>query len=127
MDLHAMLTDYAASDAGKWMNEFPWQAVRITLLPFRVEGIATALYCALTDTVKVAPDTEDSVFWGSVVHELYHAYQRHTMGIVRYLLCKLFSRSALERPAKYAELDAVLWFCERRVKAWKKQKEKGNG
>ena len=127
MYLQKMLKEYADSDAGAWLCAFPWQEVRIASLGVRIEGVATALYCALSDTVKVAPDSEDAVFFSSVVHELYHAYQRHTMGLVRYLLCKLFFRSALERPAKDAELDAVLWFCDRRVKDWRQQKEGGNG
>ena len=125
MDLQKTLKDYAASDAGGWLRSFPWQKVKIAAFGLKIEGIATALYCALSDTVKVAPDSEDSVFFSCVVHELYHACQRHAMGLVRYLLCKLFFRSALERPAKAAELDAVLWFCDRRVKAWRREKEAG--
>lgn len=127
MDLQKTLNDYAASDGGAWLRAFDRHAVRITLLGFKLEGVATALYCALSDTIKVAPDTEDSVFFACVVHELYHACQRHTMGLVWYLLSKLFSRSVLEHPAKDAELDAVLWFCEQRVNAWRKAKEAENG
>ena len=127
MDLQKLLNDYAASDAGEWLCAFPWKEVKITSFGIKIEGVATAAYCALSDTVKVAPDSEDAVFFSSVVHELYHACQRHTMGLVWYLLCKLFFRSALERPAKDAELDAILWFCDRRVKAWRREKEVRNG
>ena len=123
MDVQKYLKLFAASESGAWMKAFEWQKVSIELLPFRVEGIATAAYCALSDRIRVAPDKEDSVFFSCVVHELRHAFQRRQMGLIAYLLTKTFRRSALEREAKDAEIDAAVWFCDRRVKEWRQKKE----
>ena len=97
IDVQKYLKLFAASESGAWMKAFEWQKVSIELLPFRVEGIATAAYCALSDRIRVAPDKEDSVFFSCVVHELRHAFQRRQMGLIAYLLTKTFRRSALER------------------------------
>ena len=114
---------YADSGRADWLNEFAWQKIPDEPLKFGVEGVVTAMYCALTDTLKIAYDRSDEVFFGSVIHELYHAYQRHTMGLVKYLLMKTFMRKALEAPAKQAELDATQWLGDLRIKQWKAKHE----
>ena len=105
---------FACDPAGVWLTRFPYTKVRIKELPAGIEGVVQAAYLALSNTVVCAPDKCESVFFSSVVHELYHAYQRHTLGIFRYLLLKTFCRKELETGAKAAELDAVTWYCERR-------------
>lgn len=117
--LYCNICKYSDSGRASWMNEFVWQKIQIKPLKFGVEGLVTAMYCALTNKLKIADDRSDDVFFGSVIHELYHAYQRHTMGLVKYLLMKTFRRKALETPAKQAELDATQWCGDQRIKQWK--------
>ena len=102
-----LILEYSKGESGYWLNCFAWQKIPVKPLKFGVEGVVTAMYCALTDKLKIADDLSDEVFFGSVIHELYHAYQRHTMGLVKYLLMKTFRRKKLEAPAKQAELDAT--------------------
>ncbi len=81
-----------------------------------VEGKRQAMYSALFDRLYVAPDKNAPVWFGSVVHELRHAYQRHRFGLLLYMLLKVV-RPVVEKPAKQAELDATEWMC------WKKEEE----
>ena len=112
---------YSDSRRSSWLHEFAWQKIPVKPLKFGVEGVVTAMYCALTDTLKIAGDRSDEVFFGSVIHELYHAYQRHVMGLVKYLLMKTLRRKKLEAPAKQAELDATQWYGDQRIKQWKEK------
>lgn len=119
--LYGYIWKYADSGRANWLNEFTWQKIPVKPLKICVEGVVTAMYCALTDTLKIAGDRSDEVFFGSVIHELYHAYQRHAMGLVKYLLMKTFRRKKLEAPAKQAELDATEWLGNQRIKEWKEK------
>ena len=119
IQLYCNICKYFDSGRASWMNEFVWQKIPDEPLKFSVEGILTAMYCALTDKLKIADDRSDEVFFGSVIHELYHAYQRHVMGLVKYLLMKTFRRKKLEAPAKQAELDATEWLGDQRINQWK--------
>ena len=78
-----------------------------------VEGKRQAMYSALFDRLYVAPDKSEAVWFGSVVHELRHAYQRHRFGLLLYMLLKII-RPVVERPAKQAELDATAWMCRKK-------------
>lgn len=119
--LYRDILKYSDSGRADWLHEFAWHKIPIKPLKFGVEGVVTAMYCALTDKLKIAGDRSDEVFFGSVIHELYHAYQRHTMGLVKYLLMKTFRRKKLEAPAKQAELDATEWLGDQRIKQWKEK------
>lgn len=119
--LYCNIWKYSDSGRADWLNEFEWQKIPDEPLKFGVEGVVTAMYCALTNKLKIADDRSDEVFFGSVIHELYHAYQRHTMGLVKYLLMKTFRRKALEAPAKEAELDATEWLGDLRIKHWEER------
>lgn len=119
--IQKLILEYSKGESGYWLNCFDWQKIPVKPLKFGVEGVATAMYCALPDTLKIAGDRSDEVFFGSVIHELYHAYQRHTMGLVKYLLMKTFRRKKLEAPAKQAELDATEWLGDQRIKQWKEK------
>ena len=121
--LYDYIWKYAYSGRASWLHELAWQKIPIKPLKICVEGKVTAMYCALTDKLKIADDRSDEVFFGSVIHELYHAYQRHTMGLVKYLLIKTFRRKKLEAPAKQAELDATEWLGDQRIKQWKEKHE----
>lgn len=122
--LYRDIWKYSDSGRADWLNEFAWQKIPIKPLKFGVEGVVTAMYCALTDTLKIADDRSDAVFFGSVIHELYHAYQRHTKGIMRYLFMKTFRRSEIEAPAKQAELDATEWLGDQRIKTWRSEHDR---
>lgn len=76
-----------------------------------VEGKRQAMYSALFDRLYVAPDKNAPVWFGSVVHELRHAYQRHRFGLLLYMVLKII-RPVVERPAKQAELNATEWMCQ---------------
>lgn len=117
--LYRDIWKYAYSGRAGWLHEFAWQKIPNEPLKFGVEGVVTAMYCALTDKLKIADDRSDEVFFGSVIHEFYHAYQRHTKGLVKYLLIKTFQRKVLEAPAKQAELCATQWCGDQRIKQWK--------
>ena len=119
--IQKLILEYSKGESGYWLNCFAWQKIPDDPLKFGVEGVVTAMYCALTDTLKIAYDRSDEVFFGSVIHELYHAHQRHTMGLVKYLLMKTFLRKKLEAPAKQAELDATEWLGDRRIKHWEER------
>lgn len=110
--LDTKLEDYSETESGKWLKTFNWYKVDIQTLPFCKEGLCTAMYCVMTNSIKVAPDKDDAVYFGTVVHELYHAGQRNELGWFGYLLLKTFARWRLEKPAKEAELAAVQWFCD---------------
>ena len=77
-----------------------------------VEGKVQAMYSALFNRLYVAPDKSAPVWFGSVVHELRHAYQRHRFGLLLYMLLKII-RPVVERSAKQAELDATAWMCRK--------------
>lgn len=77
-----------------------------------IEGKRQAMYSALFDRLYVAPDKNAAVWFGSVVHELRHAYQRHRFGLLLYMLLKII-RPVIERPAKKAELAATAWMCNK--------------
>ena len=119
--LYCNIWEYSDSGRASWLHELAWQKIPVKPLKICVEGKVTAMYCALTDKLKIAGDRSDTVFFGSVIHELYHAYQRHTMGLVKYLLMKTFRRKKLEAPAKQAELDATEWLGDQRIKQWKEK------
>ena len=123
IQLYCNIWKYADSGRASWLHEFAWQKIPVKPLKICVEGKVTAMYCAMTDKLKIAYDRSDEVFFGSVIHELYHAYQRHTMGLVKYLLMKTFRRKALEAPAKQAELCATQWLGDLRIKQWKAKHE----
>ena len=119
--LHKKIYEFSDSGRASWLHEFAWQKIPVKPLKFGVEGVVTAMYCSITDELKIADDRSDEVFFGSVIHELYHAYQRHTTGLVKYLLMKTFRRKKLEAPAKQAELDATQWYGDQRIKQWKEK------
>lgn len=127
MILPPLIADYADSITGCWLECFDWRRVRIKPMRLKIEGVVTASYRALTHTVKVAPDTDDRVWFGSLMHEYYHAYQRERMGLVSYLLAKTFDRSQLEVPAKRAELDATRWIGDYKIQKWKENHDKRPG
>ena len=119
--LYCDIWKYAYSWSASWLHAFAWQKIPVEPMKICVEGKVTAMYCAMTDELKIADDRSDEVFFGSVIHELYHAYQRHTMGLVKYLLMKTFQRKTLEAPAKQAELDATEWLGDQRINQWKEK------
>ena len=89
-NLIELITGFSNTGAGAFLNTFHWKEIQIKEMNFSIEGVVTAMYCALTDTLKVAPDRADDVFFGSVIHELRHAAQRHASGFLLYLLKKTF-------------------------------------
>lgn len=101
---------FSRTDAGAFLNEFDYKSVQIEELPFQKEGLVTAYYTVFGDKVRIAPDDNESVYFGVLVHELYHVYQRYKYGLLPYLLLKAFFRCFLEKGAEDAELKAVEWY-----------------
>ena len=110
-NLTELLTEYEQTSGGAWLQETQWRGIEVRSIT-GVEGKRQAMYSALFDRLYVAPDKNAPVWFGSVVHELRHAYQRHRFGLLLYMLMKII-RPVIERPAKKAELDATAWLCKK--------------
>lgn len=118
--MNKLLKKYANSN-GHWLLLFDYTSIPLKHLPFKIEGLVTASYLSVLDVLYVADDKDIDTWFGSLIHELYHAYQRHTLGLVKYLLYKTFRRKKLEEPAKEAELDAVEWYGEMKLQEMEKE------
>lgn len=127
-ELEKLLAEYGQTSGGAWLRETPWRRIELRSMT-GVEGKCQAMYSALFDRLYVAPDKNAPVWFGSVVHELRHAYQRHRFGLLLYMLLKII-RPVIEKPAKEAELDATEWMCKKNEEKLaqklneRKQKEK---
>lgn len=103
-----ILEDYSKMPEGNWLNEFDWKSVKLGKLPFVIDGVFVAMYLAEANKVLLEnPETTEVTFdiWATdLIHEMYHAYQRHTMGLFKYLLFKIFRRKKLEEEAENASL-----------------------
>lgn len=119
-----LLKKYANSN-GHWLLTFNYARIPIKPLPFKMEGVITAMYITFPEAVYVGEDEDNAVWFGSLIHELYHAYQRHSMGLAKYLLYKTFRRKNLEEPAKQVELDAVQWYGEMELIKMKENMARG--
>ena len=108
-ELEKRLAEYEQTATGEWLQKTPWRNMELRSMT-GVEGKRQAMYSALFDRLYIAPDRNAAVWFGSVVHELRHAYQRHRFGLLLYMLLKII-RPVVERPAKQAELDATAWMC----------------
>lgn len=110
-NLTDLLTEYEQTYGGAWLRETPWRGMELRSMA-GVEGKRMAMYSALFDRLYVAPDKNAPVWFGSVVHELRHAYQRHRFGLLLYMVLKII-RPVVEKPAKKAELEATEWLCKK--------------
>ena len=97
IQLYCNIWEYSDSWRAGWLNEFAWQKIPVKPLKICVEGKVTAMYCALTDKLKIADDLSDEVYFGSVIHELYHAYQRHTTTIRTSRICTTTAQCTSQR------------------------------
>lgn len=119
-----LILEYSKGESGYWLNCFDWQKVKIKPMKLNIEGLITAVYLTTTNTIKVSSDKDERVWFGSLIHELYHAYQRDQYGFMKYIFKKTFDRSDFEEPAKRAELNATEWIGDYKIKQWQKEKEK---
>ena len=110
-NLTELLTEYEQTSGGAWLQETTWRGMELRSMT-GIEGKRQAAYSALFDRLYVAPDKNAPVWFGSVVHELRHAYQRHRFGLLLYMLLKII-RPVVEKPAKEAELEATEWMCKK--------------
>ena len=110
-NLTELLSEYEQTESGAWLRETPWRGMELRSMTGE-EGKRQAMYSALFDRLHVAPDKNAAVWFGSVVHELRHAYQRHRFGLILYMMLKII-RPVIERSAKKAELDATAWLCKK--------------
>ena len=60
-------------------------------------------YCPIKKTIEIAPLIDNDVIFPTVAHELVHALQRETMGLVPYLLALTFQRKRIEEDAMEVE------------------------
>lgn len=121
-ELEKLLAEYEQTFSGAWLRKTPWRRIELQSMN-GVEGKRQAMYSALFDRLYVAPDKNAAVWFGSVVHELRHAYQRHRFGLLLYMLLKII-RPVIERPAKQAELDATAWMCRKQEEEHEKTLER---
>ena len=110
-NLTDLLSEYEQTSGGAWLQETPWSGMEVRSMTGE-EGKRQAMYSALFDRLYVAPDKNAAVWFGSVIHELRHAYQRHRFGLILYMMLKII-RPVVEKPAKQAELDATEWLCRK--------------
>lgn len=121
-ELEKRLAEYEQTATGEWLQKTPWRNMELRSMT-GVEGKRQAMYSALFDRLYIAPDRNAAVWFGSVVHELRHAYQRHRFGLLLYMLLKII-RPVVERPAKQAELDATAWMCRKQEEEHEKTLER---
>ena len=121
-ELEKLLAEYEQTATGEWLQKTPWRNMELRSMT-GVEGKRQAMYSALFDRLYVAPDKSEAVWFGSVVHELRHAYQRHRFGLLLYMLLKII-RPVVERLAKQAELDATTWLCRKNEEEHEKTLER---
>lgn len=121
-ELEKLLAEYGQTSGGAWLQKTPWRNMELRSMT-GVEGKRQAMYSALFDRLYIAPDKNAAVWFGSVVHELRHAYQRHRFGLLLYMLLKII-RPVVERPAKQAELDATTWLCRKNEEEHEKTLER---
>jgi len=104
-----ILSDYAQTPQGSWLNDFDWRKVKVYKMPFVKEGVVVAMYIGpinavfLEDVKKIKDPL--NIWATDVIHEFYHAYQYHTKGPIKYLLTKVFNRKKLEDEAVNASLE----------------------
>ena len=60
-------------------------------------------YCPIRKTIEIAPDINLYVIFPTVVHELVHALQRDTMGLIPYLMALTLQRKRIEEDARLLE------------------------
>ena len=113
------LSEYEQTSGGAWLRDTPWRCIEVRSMT-GIEGKRQAMYSALFDRLYVAPDKNEAVLFGSVVHELRHAYQRHRFGLLLYMFMKII-RPVIERPAKKAEINATTWMCRQKEREHEKQ------
>ena len=111
---------YAKTESGSWLNDLNAESINVQFIS-GTEGMRQAEYRPLENTVLLAEDSDPAVLFGSYVHELYHAYQRHRYGLLLYWLLLGLFRPLMERGAKQAELNATEFACNRRLETWKKE------
>lgn len=114
--MNKALEIFSQTDTGSFLKEFDYKAVKIEELSFQKEGLVTAYYSVIGNKIRIAPDSNEDVYFGILVHELYHVYQRDRYGLVIYLLLKTFFRRLLEQGAEDVELKAVEWHGTYRMK-----------
>ncbi|UKI34040.1 MAG: hypothetical protein L6W00_11960 [Lentisphaeria bacterium] len=120
--MKTILAEYEQTFSGAWLRKTPWRNIELRSMS-GTEGKVQAMYSALFDRLYVAPDKSEAVWFGSVVHELRHAYQRHRFGLLLYMLLKII-RPVVERPAKQAELEATEWLCRKNEEEHEKTLER---
>ena len=69
---------------------------------FNINGIL-GRYCPIRKTIEIAPDINIYVIFPTVVHELVHALQRDTMGLIPYLMALTLHRKRIEEDARLLE------------------------
>lgn len=119
-----LVETYSGTSGGNWLNLFDWRKVKIKPMNLNIEGFVTAIYFSPFNTIGISTDKDERVWFGSLIHELYHAYQRDQYGLMKYIFKKTFNRSDFEEPAKQAELNATEWIGDYKIKQWQKEKEK---
>lgn len=114
-ELFKMTLKYSNSGLADWLHKVDWYTIPIREI-VGIEGEKQAAYCPITNTIELASDENFPVLFGSYIHELYHARQRRKFGLLLYWLLLGMFRPLMELGAKHAELTAVTWANEIKVK-----------
>ena len=105
--MNKTLEIFFLTDTETFLNDFDYKSVQIEELQFQKEGFVTAYYTVFGDKIRITPDSNESAYFGILVHELYYMYQRYKYRLLLYLLLKVFFRCFLEKDAKDVELKVV--------------------
>jgi hypothetical protein len=105
-DYRKEIEKYAAIDGNGWLAE---AFSRTTVLAYGFSRIC-GVYLPFLRLALIKPDECEAVEFGTIVHELRHAWQCRTWGITKYLFKKAFQRRKIEADAEAEELKAVEWY-----------------
>lgn len=108
MDKHFRNLVNFRSDIAPWLDKVFEHGICIGTLPQWMPFCG--IYLPFAKAIYVKPDDCEAVEFGTIVHELRHAYQRYSWGILRYLFRKAITRRQIEADAEKCELDAVEWY-----------------
>lgn len=120
-ELKNLFAEYSTSRT--WAQSFDWSSIPVKPLPIGKNSPVCALYSAIFDHIRIDQTENLDTVFALYCHELFHAYQRRTMGFIKYVLYKTVNRSSLEDAAAQVEQDAADWLGNYRCQQLKERFE----
>lgn len=98
------VVQYSLTSQGAWLQEIDWQRIRIMEANCR---ISAGMRWEVPPVILLSDQGREDLNFGILVHEIYHAWQRETQGLLKYSLNNLFKRN---EPAAYEETNRAIEF-----------------